>query len=125
MTANPAIVPPAAVAVIGLGNMGVPMGACLIKAGFKVTGFDLSDAARGNFDAAGGRTTDGIRPVAIHQRAAPARGKAERGREKGLPSSARRSEIDGRVGERQQATASQGANPRMLLEIDANSRSTV
>ena len=53
MTAN--IVPPAAVAVIGLGNMGVPMGACLIKAGFAVTGFDLSEAARANFAAAGGR----------------------------------------------------------------------
>ena len=48
MTANPAIVPPAAIAVIGLGNMGVPMGACLVKAGFKVAGFDLSDAARRN-----------------------------------------------------------------------------
>src|SRR5580658_8795801 len=55
MTA-PAIVPPAAIAVIGLGNMGVPMGACLIKAGFAVTGFDLSEAARANFAAAGGRT---------------------------------------------------------------------
>src|SRR4029077_17242921 len=31
MTASPPLVPPAAVAVIGLGNMGVPMGACLIK----------------------------------------------------------------------------------------------
>jgi 3-hydroxyisobutyrate dehydrogenase len=65
MTANPAIVPPAAIAIIGLGNMGVPMGACLIKAGFKVTGFDLSDAARRNFDAAGGRTaSDGATAVA-------------------------------------------------------------
>jgi 3-hydroxyisobutyrate dehydrogenase len=56
MISKPAIVPPAAVAVIGLGNMGVPMGACLIKAGFTVTGFDLSEAARRNFDAAGGKT---------------------------------------------------------------------
>ena len=46
MTPKPAIVPPAAIAVIGLGNMGVPMGACLIKAGFAVTGFDLSETAR-------------------------------------------------------------------------------
>ncbi len=60
MTANPAIVPPAAIAVIGLGNMGVPMGACLVKAGFKVAGFDLSDAARRNFDAAGGRTETAV-----------------------------------------------------------------
>jgi 3-hydroxyisobutyrate dehydrogenase len=58
MIAKPAIVPPAAVAVIGLGNMGVPMGACLIEAGFVVTGFDLSEAARKNFAAAGGRVTD-------------------------------------------------------------------
>src|SRR6202049_2468936 len=56
MTAKPAIVPPAAIGVIGLGNMGVPMGACLIKAGFTVTGFDLSEPARRNFDAAGGKT---------------------------------------------------------------------
>jgi hypothetical protein len=33
VTAKPAIVPPATVAVIGLGNMGVPMGARLVKAG--------------------------------------------------------------------------------------------
>jgi 3-hydroxyisobutyrate dehydrogenase len=58
MTAKPAIVPPAAVAVIGLGNMGVPMGACLIKAGFAVTGFDLSEAARKKFAAIGGRVAD-------------------------------------------------------------------
>src|ERR1700688_1567738 len=60
MTANPAIVPPAAIAVIGLGNMGVPMGACLIKAGFTVTGFDLSEAARQNFAAAGGRAASDV-----------------------------------------------------------------
>jgi 3-hydroxyisobutyrate dehydrogenase len=65
MTAKPAIVPPAAVAVIGLGNMGVPMGACLIKAGFAVTGFDLSETARKNFAAAGGRiANDGAAAVA-------------------------------------------------------------
>ena len=43
------IVPPAPVAVIGLGNMGVPMGACLIKAGYAVTGFDLFEQARQTF----------------------------------------------------------------------------
>ena len=58
MTIQSAIVPPAAVAVIGLGNMGVPMGLRLIKAGFEVTGFDISAAARMNFAAAGGRTAD-------------------------------------------------------------------
>ena len=56
MSAKSAIVPPAAVAVIGLGNMGVPMGARLIKAGFAVTGFDISELARANFELAGGRT---------------------------------------------------------------------
>ncbi len=60
MTANSAIVPPAAVAVIGLGNMGVPMGLRLIKAGFTVTGFDVSEAARQNFAAAGGRIADHV-----------------------------------------------------------------
>src|SRR5262250_2464496 len=48
------IVPPAPVAVIGLGNMGVPMGACLVKAGYVVTGFDPLDTARQKFAAAGG-----------------------------------------------------------------------
>ena len=63
MTIQSAIVPPAAVAVIGLGNMGVPMGLRLIKAGFEVRGFDLSAAARKNFVAAGGRTADDIAPA--------------------------------------------------------------
>jgi 3-hydroxyisobutyrate dehydrogenase len=58
MSAKPQIVPPAPIAVIGLGNMGVPMGACLVKAGYAVTGFDLSVAARGRFAAAGGRSAD-------------------------------------------------------------------
>src|SRR5258708_923880 len=60
MSAKPQIVPPAGIAVIGLGNMGVPMGACLVKAGYGVTGFDLSAAARGRFVAAGGRAADDI-----------------------------------------------------------------
>jgi 3-hydroxyisobutyrate dehydrogenase len=60
MSAKPAITPPAAIAVIGLGNMGVPMGACLIKAGYAVTGFDVSATARRNFAAAGGRSADDV-----------------------------------------------------------------
>src|ERR1700693_5984586 len=60
MSPKPAITPPAAVAVIGLGNMGVPMGACLVKAGYAVTGFDLNAAARRNFAAAGGRIADDV-----------------------------------------------------------------
>jgi len=47
---------PAAVALLGLGNMGVPIGARLVKAGYSVTGYDRSERARQNFNAAGGRT---------------------------------------------------------------------
>jgi 3-hydroxyisobutyrate dehydrogenase len=53
-----AIVPPAPVAVIGLGNMGVPMGACLAKAGYAVTGFDLFETARHKFAVTGGRVAN-------------------------------------------------------------------
>jgi 3-hydroxyisobutyrate dehydrogenase len=64
MAGKSAIVPPAAVAVIGLGNMGVPMGLRLVKAGFKVTGFDVSEAARKTFAQAGGPTADDVAPAA-------------------------------------------------------------
>jgi len=50
------IVPPAKVAVIGLGNMGQPMAACISRAGYRVAGFDTSADARGKFGAAGGTT---------------------------------------------------------------------
>jgi 3-hydroxyisobutyrate dehydrogenase len=60
MSDKPAIVPNAAVAVIGLGNMGVPMGACLVRAGYAVTGFDLLESARCNFQNAGGRAANDI-----------------------------------------------------------------
>lgn len=55
MNAQHEIVPPAPVAVIGLGNMGLPMANCLIRAGYDVTGFDLAEAARRNFSAANGK----------------------------------------------------------------------
>ena len=55
MTSKPAITAPAPVTVIGLGNMGVPMASRLSQAGFQVTGFDLSDAARQRYAAAGGK----------------------------------------------------------------------
>ncbi len=55
MNAKPSIAPPASIAVIGLGNMGVPMALCLTKAGFQVTGFDVSEAARRRFSEAGGQ----------------------------------------------------------------------
>lgn len=49
------IAPPAPVAIIGLGNMGRPMGACLSRAGFAVRGFDVSTEARKAFaEATGG-----------------------------------------------------------------------
>jgi 3-hydroxyisobutyrate dehydrogenase len=47
--------PPAAVTVVGLGNMGRPMAASLARAGYAVTGFDLAPAARERFAKAGGR----------------------------------------------------------------------
>jgi 3-hydroxyisobutyrate dehydrogenase len=55
MNAKPSVTPPAPVSVIGLGNMGVPMALCLVKAGFQVTGYDGSEASRRNFSTAGGR----------------------------------------------------------------------
>jgi 3-hydroxyisobutyrate dehydrogenase len=55
MTAKTEIAPPATITVIGLGNMGLPMSACLLRAGYKVTGFDLLDTARQAFAAAGGQ----------------------------------------------------------------------
>jgi 3-hydroxyisobutyrate dehydrogenase len=55
MNTKSAVVPPAAVAVIGLGNMGTPMASRLVQAGFAVTGFDVFEPARQRFSAAGGR----------------------------------------------------------------------
>ncbi|TCS39104.1 3-hydroxyisobutyrate dehydrogenase [Paucimonas lemoignei] len=46
------------IAFIGLGNMGLPMAKNLVKAGFTVTGFDLSAAALQALEAAGGKTAD-------------------------------------------------------------------
>lgn len=56
MSANGVIRPPATVAVIGLGTMGQPMAAHLVKAGFEVRGFDISERSRTRFAEAGGRT---------------------------------------------------------------------
>lgn len=49
------IEPPAKIAIIGLGNMGRPMGARLIGAGFEVVGFDTAEPMREIFarDAGG------------------------------------------------------------------------
>lgn len=54
MTTSAAINPPAKVTVIGLGNMGRPMAACIARAGFQVMGFDLSADARSAFAGEGG-----------------------------------------------------------------------
>ncbi len=53
MPSSHSIVPPANIAVIGLGNMGQPMAACLAQAGYQVMGFDISAEARARFTAAG------------------------------------------------------------------------
>ena len=48
--------PPATVAVIGLGNMGRPMAARLVGAGYSVLGFDAAPEMRGRFAAETGGT---------------------------------------------------------------------
>jgi len=45
---------------IGLGNMGGPMAANLVKAGHAVTGFDMSKEALATFAKAGGRPASGV-----------------------------------------------------------------
>ena len=52
--------PPAAIAVVGLGNMGRPMAASLRRAGYAVTGYDLLPAARERFAQAGGRAAPDV-----------------------------------------------------------------
>ena len=48
------------ICLIGLGNMGLPMAANLLKAGHDVTGFDLSETALAAHRANGGRTAPTI-----------------------------------------------------------------
>ncbi|HZL59105.1 MAG TPA: 3-hydroxyisobutyrate dehydrogenase [Stellaceae bacterium] len=45
---------------IGLGNMGGPMAALLLKAGHNVTGFDLAQAALGKLAAGGGKAAASV-----------------------------------------------------------------
>lgn len=49
---------------VGLGRMGLPMAANLVRAGFRVVGFDTSEAARAAFEAAGGIIGAGAEAVA-------------------------------------------------------------
>ena len=53
----------AAIAFIGLGNMGAPMASNLLKAGHKVSVFDLSEAAMGAMAELGARTADSLQDV--------------------------------------------------------------
>ncbi|MCB1493760.1 MAG: NAD(P)-binding domain-containing protein, partial [Rhodobiaceae bacterium] len=48
---------------VGLGNMGGPMAANLVKAGHAVRGFDLSEDACDRFAAAGGTVVDAVSNV--------------------------------------------------------------
>ncbi|MDE2577116.1 MAG: 3-hydroxyisobutyrate dehydrogenase [Rhodospirillales bacterium] len=52
------------ISVIGLGNMGQPMAANLIKAGHEVTGFDLSAAMGARHAAAGGKVAASLAAAA-------------------------------------------------------------
>lgn len=55
----------ATIGFIGLGNMGAPMAANLVKAGHAVRGFDLNEAARHDLAAAGGTACASL-PEAVH-----------------------------------------------------------
>jgi len=48
------LAPPAAVGFIGLGQMGTPMAARLVQAGYEVKAFDLAESSRKNFETASG-----------------------------------------------------------------------
>lgn len=62
------ITPPATIAIIGLGNMGRPMGACLARAGFTLTGFDMAAASREAF----ARETGGVASASLAEAVATA-----------------------------------------------------
>src|SRR5215472_3188860 len=53
----------AAIAFIGLGNMGLPMAANLVKAGHAVAGFDVSAAVVEKLVASGGRAAERAGPA--------------------------------------------------------------
>ncbi len=54
----------AEVAVIGLGNMGLPMAANLVRAGHAVRGYDRAEAALAGLEAAGGRRAASVSEAA-------------------------------------------------------------
>jgi 3-hydroxyisobutyrate dehydrogenase len=55
-----ALLPPAKIAFVGLGAMGLPMALNLVRRQFHVTGFDLRPAARAALAAQGGREADSL-----------------------------------------------------------------
>jgi hypothetical protein len=63
-----AIVPPAAIACIGPGTMGVPMAGHLAAKGDTVRGSDVAEAARGHTRHHGRRRGEGDRPCAAAAR---------------------------------------------------------
>jgi 3-hydroxyisobutyrate dehydrogenase len=63
------IVPPARIALLGLGRMGLPMGTNLHRAGFEVIGFDPVAAAREAFAAAGGTSVASARDAVVDAQA--------------------------------------------------------
>lgn len=58
MNKTSAVRAPARITVVGLGNMGRPMAACLTRAGYQVTGFDIIAAARERFASEGGHAAN-------------------------------------------------------------------
>ncbi|TWG95976.1 3-hydroxyisobutyrate dehydrogenase [Mesorhizobium sp. J18] len=54
-----------AIAFIGLGNMGGPMAANLVKAGYRVKGFDLAEAARNSAAANGIELSLSVKDVVV------------------------------------------------------------
>jgi len=64
------IEPPAEIAFIGLGNMGQPMAARLIAAGFRVSGFDNTASVRERFQAETGGTAASSLEAAVSSVAA-------------------------------------------------------
>ncbi|RUR20741.1 3-hydroxyisobutyrate dehydrogenase [Legionella sp. km535] len=57
----------ARIGFIGLGHMGLPMAINLIKAGHKVSGFDLQESARTHFAESGGLVSSSLQEVANNQ----------------------------------------------------------
>lgn len=53
----------ATIGFVGLGHMGLPMAINLVKAGYKVTGYDLQQSALEEFSAAGGLVANNLHDI--------------------------------------------------------------